>query len=80
MRNDPLLDLGYNFENLFPALSIVFSRAAIIGRPDHFLDNEFLLEVIRNARTELELDSWSDPIEDFFDWAHKKKNLIKKTM
>ncbi len=76
--NDPLLDLGYNFENLFPALSIVFSRAAIIGRPDHFLDNEFLLEAIRNARTELELDPWSDPIEDFFDWAHKKKEFDQK--
>ena len=73
--DDPILDLGYAFENLYPALSIVFSRAAIVGRPDHFFDNEFLLEVIRNARTELDLDPWEDPIQEFFDWQTDRSDF-----
>ena len=33
-----LLALSYNFEDIFPALSIVFARAAVIGRQDAFFD------------------------------------------
>jgi hypothetical protein len=68
----PLVDLSYNFEKLFPALSIIFSRAAIVDRPESYLDNELLLEVIRDGRMELDLDPWTDPIEDYLDWAYEK--------
>ena len=70
--SSPLVDLSYNFENLFPALSIIFSRAAIVDMPESFFDNEMLLEVIRNGRTDLDLDPWADPIEDYLDWATEK--------
>ena len=68
----PLVDLGFNFENLFPALSIIFSRAAIMNNPENFFDNKMLLEAIRNGRTDLDLDPWGDPIEDYLDWANEK--------
>jgi hypothetical protein len=57
-----LLALSYNFENIFPALSIVFARAAVIGRQEAFFDNEMLMEVVRNGRGELDHDPWEDPL------------------
>jgi len=62
-----LLALSYNFENIFPAMSIVFARAAVIGRPEAFFDNEMLVEVIRKCRADLGHDPWEDPLEDIFD-------------
>ncbi|MCP4686409.1 MAG: hypothetical protein GY859_00060, partial [Desulfobacterales bacterium] len=69
---DPLLVLGYDCENLFPALSVVFSRAAIVGNPDREFDNEFLLEVIRGARADLDLEPWSDPVEEYVQWSRER--------
>ncbi len=62
-----LLALSYNFENIFPAMSIVFARAAVIGRQEAFFDNEMLVEVIRKCRADLGLNPWEDPLEDIFD-------------
>ena len=62
-----LLALSYNFENIFPAMSIVFARAAVIGRQEAFFDNEMLVEVIRKCRADLGHDPWEDPLEDIFD-------------
>ena len=65
-RDYTLLALSYNFENFFPAMSIVFARAAVIGRQAAFFDNEMLLEVIRKCRTDLGHDPWEDPLEEIF--------------
>ena len=36
-RDDPLIDMSYAFENRFPGLSVVFARAAMLGKPGaHF--------------------------------------------
>jgi hypothetical protein len=67
-----LLDLSYKMENSMPALSIVFARAAVMGRENAFLDNELLVETVRACRAELGHDPWQDPLEDFFEWTMKK--------
>jgi hypothetical protein len=70
-----LLALSYKFENILPALSIVFARAAVMGRQDAYFDNEMLVETIRSCRAELGHDPWEDPLEDFFDWTMKKSDF-----
>ncbi len=67
-----LLAVSYNFENISPALSIVFARAAVIGRQNAYFDNEMLVETVRSCRAELGHDPWEDPLEDIFDWTMKK--------
>jgi hypothetical protein len=67
-----LLDLSYNFENILPALSVVFARAAVMGRQNAYLDNELLVETVRGCRAELGHDPYGDPLEEFFDWTMKK--------
>jgi hypothetical protein len=66
------LALSYSFENIFPAMSIVFARAAVIGRQEAFFDNEMLVEVIRKCRADLGHNPWEDPLEDIFDRILKK--------
>lgn len=63
-----LLRLSHGFEKKYPALSIAFARAFISGHPDQVFDNEMLLEVVRRARAELNMESWDDPIEDYMEW------------
>ena len=70
-----LLALSYNFENIFPAMSIVFARAAVIGRQEAFFDNEMLMEVVRKCRADLGHDPWEDPLEDIFDRMLKKDDF-----
>ena len=67
--DDPILRMGHFFENTFPALSIVFCRASISGNPENVFDNEMLLDVMRNARTEIGLEPWGDPIEEYLEWT-----------
>ncbi|MBE0558950.1 MAG: hypothetical protein IH628_17115, partial [Proteobacteria bacterium] len=71
-RDDPLLGMSYDFENRFPALSVVFARAAMLGSPERTFDNEMLLDVIRTGRAELDLDPWGDHAEAYFDWTLEK--------
>lgn len=66
---DNIVDMAYCFEKHFPALNIVFCRTAIMEENSGFLDYSFLLEMIRHARTELDLDPMDDPIEDFLEWS-----------
>jgi len=73
-----LLALSYNFENIFPAMSIVFARAAVIGRQEAFFDNEMLVEVVRKCRADLGHDPWEDPLEDIFDRMLKKDDFDLK--
>jgi hypothetical protein len=70
-----LLALSYNFENIFPAMSIVFARAAVIGRQEAFFDNEMLMEVVRKCRADLGHDPWEDPLEDIYDRMLKKDDF-----
>ena len=70
-----LLELSYKFENIMPALSIVFARAAVLGRQDAYLDNEMLVDSVRCCRAELGLGPWEDPLEDFFAWTMKKTDF-----
>ena len=70
--NDPLLNMSYTFENKFPALSIVFARAAMLGNPEKIIDNEALLDVVRQGRAECDLSPWDDPAEAYFDWTLEK--------
>lgn len=70
--DSPLIDLSYKFEKAFPALSIVFARAFISANPEHIADNETLLETIRRARTEIGIEAWDDPIEDYVELSFSR--------
>ncbi len=74
-----LLALSYGFENIFPAMSIVFARAAVLGRQDAYFDNEMLVENVRSCRAELGHDPWEDPLEDIFDRILKKDDFDLQT-
>ena len=67
-----LLELSYAFEDILPALSIVFGRAAILSEPERWMDNETLIDAIHKRRIELDLEPWGDPIEDYWDWIAGK--------
>jgi SEC-C motif len=68
-REHPLLELSYAFEDILPALSLVFARAAIVSEPDRTFDNELLIDAVRTTRIALDLQPWGDPIEDYWDWV-----------
>lgn len=76
--NYPMLELSSIFEKCYPALSIVFGRAAIISRQDSYLDNEYLLDVIQKARIALDLEPWDDPVEAYFDWIMEEDEFTGK--
>jgi len=72
-RNDdeepdaPLVGIAHNLSSKYPALSIAFARAAIATSPHRYFDNEMLLDVIREARVDLDLEPWGDPAEEVLD-------------
>jgi hypothetical protein len=70
---DTLVDMTYCFESTFPALSIIFARAAVMDCPEAILDNTFLVEMVRNARTDLDLDPFADPVENVSEWGEEKQ-------
>lgn len=74
-----LLALSYNFENIFPALCIVFARAAVIGRQDAYFDNEMLMEVVRNCRADLGHNPLEDPLEEIFNGLLEKSDFDVQT-
>jgi hypothetical protein len=69
----PLLELSYAFDSDFPALSLVFGRAAIVSEPRRTFDNEVLFELMEKNRIALDLEPWGDPIEEFLDWASEEE-------
>jgi len=69
--DNPLVAAAHLLESRLPALSIVFARAAIAGNPERFHDNEILMDVIRSARLELDLDPYGDAAEDIFERSLK---------
>jgi plasmid maintenance system killer protein len=66
--NNPLFNLCYHFQDIYPALSIIFGRSAVLSYPDRFLDNDFLLDNIYDIRKNLDLKNSIDPILDYYDW------------
>ena len=76
--DDPLIRLVYDCAPRYPALAIVFARAAIASNPDRELDNAVLLDVIRDARLDLDLEPWDDPAESLFDWIEDRTQRKEK--
>jgi len=76
--DESLIRLAYDCASSHPALAIVFARAAIASDPDRHLDNELLLDVIRDARVDLDLEPWNDPAESLFDWIEHRTQLKEK--
>lgn len=68
-----LSSISYNLENIYPALGIVFSRAALLDVRDNVFEQENLLDVIHNAYIELDINPWEDPVEEYLDWLYDKK-------
>ena len=58
-----LCDLTHHLNRRFPALSILFARAAVQERPEFVLDNVTLRDMVFEARSELGLEPWDDPID-----------------
>ena len=70
-RDHAFCGLAHTFRHRFPALSILFARAAVQECPDRVLDNELLVENVHQARIDLGLDPWNDPIDAAFDEAEE---------
>lgn len=64
-RDHGFCELAHLFHRQFPALSILFARAAILECPDRLLDNDLLIENIHQARIELGLPPWEDPADSW---------------
>jgi DNA repair exonuclease SbcCD ATPase subunit len=77
--DEPLIRLVYDCASRYPALAIVLGRAAITSNPDRDLENAMLLDVIRDARIDLDLEPWNDPAESLFDWIEDRTQLKEKT-
>lgn len=65
--DEPLTRLAYDFSYHFPALSIAFARAAMVGQPDNEFENSMLLDLINDARVDLDMKPWGDPAEALLD-------------
>ena len=76
--DEPLIRLVYDFASRYPAMAIVFARAAIASNPDRELDNDLLLDIIRDARLDLDLEPWNDPAESLFDWIEDQTQRKEK--
>ena len=77
--DEPLIRLAYDCAPRYPALAIVFARAAIASNPDRSLDNESLVDIVRDARVDLDLEPWNDPAESLFDWMESRTEKKEKT-
>ncbi|RQD75334.1 MAG: hypothetical protein D5S03_08570 [Desulfonatronospira sp. MSAO_Bac3] len=66
------VDFAFCFEKLFPALSIIFIRSALLDERGSFLDSKFLMNVLRSSRADLDLDPLDDPVEDYLEWSMDK--------
>jgi hypothetical protein len=76
--DEPLTRLAYDFSPRHPALAITVARAAIASHPDRDFDNAMLLDVIRDARIDLDLEPGSDPAEALFDWIEDRSQRKEK--
>jgi hypothetical protein len=76
--DEPLIRLAYDCASRYPALAIVFARAAIASDLGQHLDSMMLLDIIRDARVDLDLEPWNDPAESLFDWIEDRTQLKEK--
>jgi hypothetical protein len=76
--DEPLIRLVYDFASRYPAMAIVFARAAIASNPDRNLDNDLLLDIIRDARHDMDLEPLNDPAESLFDWMEDRTQRKEK--
>jgi hypothetical protein len=76
--DEPLIRLAYDFAPRHPALAIAFARAAIASNPERHLDNAMLLEVIGDARVDLDLAADGDPAEVLFHWIEDRTQIQEK--
>ncbi len=72
-RDHEFCNLAHLFFNKFPALGILFARAALLECPDRVLDNEFLVECVHEARIDLGLSPWDDPVDTWLDDYDKEQ-------
>lgn len=77
-EDEPVIRLAYDFATRFPALAIVFARAAIVGNPDRELDCLMLLDVIRDCRLDLDLEPDGDPADELLDWIEDRRRFKTK--
>ena len=76
--DEPLIRLAYDCASRYPALAIVFARAAIASDLGQHLDSMMLLDIIRDARVDLDLEPWNDPAESLFGWIEDRTQLKEK--
>ena len=76
--DEPLTRLAYDLSPRHPALAIALARAAIASNPDRHFDNDMLLDLIRDARVDLDLTPDGDPAEALFDWIEDRTQLKEK--
>ena len=76
--DEPLIRLAYDCASRYPALAIVFARAAIASDLGQHLDSMMLLDIIRDASVDLDLEPWNDPAESLFDWIEDRTQLKEK--
>ena len=72
-----LYRLAFDFMKIWPALSVVFCRAVLIGEPDRAFDNEMIIEELRKVRADIGLDPYGDDLEDFYDWYQERAEEIE---
>jgi len=81
LADEPLTRLAYDFSYHFPALSIAFARAAMVGQPDNEFENSMLLDLISDARVDLDMKPWGDPAEallDKFDIQSRQQTQLEQ--
>ena len=78
-EDEPLIRLVFDCASRYPALAIVFARAAIASNLGHPLDNIVLMDVIHDARIDLDLEPWNDPAELMIDWIEDRTQQKEKT-
>lgn len=64
LHDHDLCNLAHILHRKFPAISILFARAAVSQCPDRLLDNDVLVEVVHECRVDLGLEPWDDPIDE----------------
>jgi len=77
LHDHDLCNLTHILRHKFPALSVLFARAAVTQCPERFGDNELLVEIVHECRIDLGFEPWDDPIEEMVcegEKAYQKKH------
>ena len=74
IEGGPLIEHAFALLPHYPALGIVFARAAIVSNPDRHFDIQILMEALREARVDLDLLPLDDPAEELCDWLEDRSD------